>query len=662
MRPRPSPPTPGPRPDRRTASVVGLAAATVAAIAIVAGVFLSIYLVRGFRIPVGDDVPTYLWRARAVASQGIDVLQRADHYPFHSNSTNPSRTGYPVTAALLQAVDGVTPWRFVFLFPSVAAVAIGLAAGAIAVECLGEPRWAFPLYTVLVGLSANVLVTSRGYFDNLLVDLVILGAIAAALLVLDGRRAGAATALFVAAAAVVHWQFALILVGLLVCLLIAAAPEALRARRAGTPLVRTPAARLAGAVGAGTVIGVSGLALLPPLGSFGTNTRGQIAVILRRQVPYYVFPVTAPLTAAGAVALAAGGDRRRRRALVVFVASAAVGLAGYVAFRLGANVPAQRLLGAALGLPMLLGAAIVWLAGLLARAGRTPGARRQAAVGARALVGAALAGVVAVGVWSWYGTKEYEFPRTHEEIGEMMGYVGRLPSGTPVVFAVTERPSGEPIATPGARAMPGGAGAGQALRRLRGQAPPDRVADVYVYLGSPENLLAGHPTLRADDRAFSEDSRRYLAVDREAMRRHAVVLVPSAFYADFETLEIAHPDWISTGAFMVVRGPPPNPATLLPPSPRHQGALGLVGATVLTLLVLAAVGAGWAASVLPASRAGRAALSPAFGAATLALGGLAADRAGLPLHGGAAVLVVAIVAAAGWAPAGWRRFRPAEGT
>ena len=43
-----------------------------------------------------------------------------------------------------------------FVLPAVAAIAIGGAAGAFAVEVLDEPRWSFPLYAILVGASLAV--------------------------------------------------------------------------------------------------------------------------------------------------------------------------------------------------------------------------------------------------------------------------------------------------------------------------------------------------------------------------------------------------------------------------------------------------------------------------------------------------------------------------
>jgi hypothetical protein len=638
---------PGPRPQRQHRAVkrLGMVAGTLVSVAVVGGVLLSLYPARAYRIPVGDDVPTYIWRARVVASGGLDALSRANQYRFHSNTSNPGRPGYPVMAALIDDVSNVSTWRIAFALPAVAAVAIGLAAGALAVECIGEPLWSFPLYALTVGLSACVVITAKGYYDNLLADATILAAIATALMLLEGRRAGTATAWLLAGTAVIHWQFALLLAMYLFVLALTSVPESIRASREGRRLAETPSARLLGALGAGAVAGGAGLLLTPGLSSFGTNDRQRFETILQVQLPLYVFPATGPVMVGGAAALAAGRDPRRLRALVAFVLSILIGLVAYVAFRAGANLPAQRLLGAALGMPMLFAAAVVGLIRLILRVATGAVVRKLAVVGAGVILLASVAGTIAIGARAWYRTIPYEELPRHAAIASVMQYVRQLPPDVPVVFVVQ-----------GTRAD---FGAIPALRRLRAQAPPERIPDVYVYLGTPENLLRGVPTTRPSDPEFGTDSAQYFAVVRPIMHRHPVIVVPFTFYLhDYHRVHKAHPEWPSGDRFLVVRGPAPAANVPIPRDPVVQGIAPLTVAAVLMLLVLAGAGLGWSSSLVPASWGVRAALSPAFGFSALAAGGLVADRLGVALRGAAGGAVALAIALVGWIPLAIRGRRP----
>ncbi len=628
--------------------VAGVVLATAAVLAIVGGLLLALYPIKGFRVPVGDDVPTYVWRSRVVAADGVHGLQTSNQYPFHSSSSNPARPGYPLTATLLDEVTGVTPWRLSFVFPTVAAIAIGLAAAVLAVVCLGEPLWSFPLYALMVGLSANVLITANGYFDNLMVDIVMVGAVATGLLVAEGRRAGAATALLLAGAAIIHWQFAVLLVGLLGLLVLLVLPASLRARREGAHLLATPSFRLAGAVAAGIAGGGTALLLTPGLGSLGTNTRSRYEVYLRRQLPLYALPVTVPIAAGGVAALVQGRDPRRVRGAVVFAVWTGIGALVYLAFLLGANVPAQRLLGVALGLPILSAAAVVWVARRLLRAGGTTRIRRLARVGAIVVLAAAVAGSLVTGLRAWYRNKPYETPGTHASIAATMDYVRTLPPGTPVVFVVATKEQGQHAG--GEPAIPGGSGVGQALRRLRAQAPPSRVPDIFIYLGTPEHLLAGEPTVEPGNTAFNADSALFLRLDRDALARNPVIIVPRAFFAHYYRATGSHTQWPKTDEFIVVRGPAPAASATTPEGLPAQGMLGLAAVTLLVLLALSVAGSGWS-TLTPAPWGARLALAPAFGVATVALGGLVADRAGLGLSGGGRGLtIVAAVTVLGWVP------------
>src|SRR5207249_4239846 len=109
----------------------------------------------------------------------------------------------------------------------------------------------------------------------------------------------------------------------------------------------------------------------------------------------------------------------------------------------------------------------------------------------------------------------------------------------------------------------------------------------------------------------------------------------------------------------VVRGPIPRGGVPVAPPPGRFpfGLLALLaGGMVATM---AAAGSGWAAALL--SRGVRLALSPALGVAALVITGTVADRAGIRLHGSAAVAVAVLPTVAGWVVAGAVRHRPRVG-
>jgi hypothetical protein len=95
-------------------------------------------------------------------------------------------------------------------------------------------------------------------------------------------------------------------------------------------------------------------------------------------------------------------------------------------------------------------------------------------------------------------------------------------------------------------------------------------------------------------------------------------------------------------------------APRLPDPPRNAS---LVGLAVLTLLGLSAAGVGWSGSLLPAGWLERVACAPAFGIASLALGGYEADRLGFRLTGASGVGVALAVTVLGFVPLAVRAVR-----
>jgi hypothetical protein len=183
---------------------------------------------------------------------------------------------------------------------------------------------------------------------------------------------------------------------------------------------------------------------------------------------------------------------------------------------------------------------------------------------------------------------------------------------------------------------------------VRAGLPPDQVHRAYVYVGDPENLLAGRPTLRTGEDLFNSRSEFHWRAIEPLLDRDPIVIA-------LWSMDPGQPEagrTVLAEGVTLIRGPRPGspvPRGDLPsPSP-----LGLVGWAVTALLFLGAVGLGWSAAGVPGAWLERVALAPAFGIAVLVLGGLVAARVGADGPGPRPVLAVGL-AAIGWAPAAWR--------
>ena len=164
---------------------------------------------------------------------------------------------------------------------------------------------------------------------------------------------------------------------------------------------------------------------------------------------------------------------------------------------------------------------------------------------------------------------------------------------------------------------------------IRAAMPPDRVADVYIYVGTPHNFLAGVPTIRSNAE-YDALSRLYFRDNPQDPELPSVAFVLAPFNRTPDAT--AGPGlfrW-SRGVFTTIPGPSPLLPARDPLEPSSPIGIGL--ATLAILGLAGAVGFGWARwaglDLLAAF-----AVAPAFGVATLALGGVAFERLGLPLSG-----------------------------
>jgi hypothetical protein len=605
--------------------------------------------------PAGSDTAHHRWRIEVVTHGGLAALPSVDARAQALN-TNADRPGLPIAGAVASATGVAEPRELVYLLPALLAVVIGLAAAGFARAAMRSAGWALPAYLVGVGASVQVALTANGYFDQLLVMPLLLGAGACVVAAATDRRVYPCAMLLLGAAFVVHWQFATAFTLLLAMVTIGSVARSLSELRAGERWRNLPAVSSAVTTGGGLLVAVGALAGLGPLRTPLGLTREGITGNIERQVPRYRFPIPAVTAVAGIAAL--GTRARGRSSLWLLVPWASVPALGAVAFAAGLDVPVQRALTFALAVPILS----VALLETVVHAG-TRAARRTVTWRARVVPGLLVAGMVGAIAWSvvvghdtW---RSRASPVSNEQFAQLQAAARYLDAaGGPAVVVVDVPESG------------GGApgrdfGSVPAIRRLRAELDPALILDVRVYLGGPERLLVGEPTLRPDVPGFDETSRELWAHLQPLLEREPAIIVLRPFYRAWSTLARDHPTWKVTDWFAVVRGPAPASGALeaVVPSAPHVGSLATKAA--LILFVAWVTGFGWAWAAGPPDHLARSCLAPAAGLAAIVLTGLVAERLGAQAgRWGAAVVAVAGVA--GWAAAAFgaiaRRRRPGDPT
>jgi hypothetical protein len=569
------------------------------------------------------DTPYYVWRTRAVAADGLGLLTEIP------TGAVPERPGYPVLGAMLGAITGLDALTFSVIVRAVAAIAIGLAAGAMAVEALGEPRWAFAAFVIGVGASAAVVGTAIGSLDQLLADVLLVGAAATAPLAAAGRRGVVATALLLAAAAATHWVFTALFLVLLLGTVAALVPGSFADRRSGTAWSATSSARLLRLLGVASAATVATLALLPALPDHLPPAVGQKGNLLR--LGAYELPVVLPLAVVGLVlAFRRWGSSSSRRTTILLLGlwAASVPLAMAISAILPTPLKLFRVAPFALGMPALATLGLVTLASM---SGERLG-RGGVVAGAFILVGGLL--------WA-SGTPAASFNDTAAgRVAEAMTQArtaGRYLEGVsrgerPVVFVTIGPP----------RLID---------RAVRSGVPPDLIADTWVFVGHPDDLAAGVPVSDPARPRLSEMARAWWdqawTRPSDVLGRNPIVIqIGPAGRRAVGTTELGP-------GVAIVRGPEP-PASFEPARPVGFGWFQLFVATALALIVLAATGGGWAALLLDASVLATLGLAPAFGVGALVLAGTVVGRFDLPLGGSAGISVVLATAGTGWIVLGMR--------
>jgi hypothetical protein len=632
--------------------VVAAAAGFVLPTVIVGSVYLAPIATKDFAAPVGFDAPKYVWRSNLVRAEGLDALAASAPEPFRVNADRP---GFPSVMGAVASLLDTSPARVILVLPAVLAVAVGLAAGSLAVRCLRQPRWAFAVFAVATGASVQVSrMAGPAYLDNLLLAPIAVAAAGLALFAAGGDRGAAGAVALLVAGWLVHWVFVLLLVGLVAASGLVLIRTSIREWRAGRHPLSTESGRLLAIAGAGGLLGGAAL-----LGLSSTEPapprlpRSSFLSKLRADIPRYAFPALAPAAAIGAATVRGLGLRLSpghrspddspiprsdadallpRRALLLMLLWTLSGGVAVLALHLGFGIPAHRFLAFGMGMPFLFAAGVLAVGRLASRLGT-----RSGSVAGAAVVVACLAAGVTISYRGWFQAHPW-MPRAQlQQAAEAGAYLQRAGGDGPIIFVV-DLGGHSPLS-----------GTSLAFHVIRAALPPEVVPRTLVYLGEPERLLDGRPTLREVPETFDQASLRHWPSVRAVLDQEPIAVMMPAFNASFGSSVERHPEWLVSTNVAVVQGPRPTALRSAPhpPGPLSTPRLVVLWAAVLAVLALA--GSGWAVALSPGGWLERGGFAPAFGIGMLVLATVVAGRVGIVFGRGASLVVLSSVAVAGWA-------------
>ena len=619
----------------------------------------SLYPLRGFRVPLGSDTPAYIWWASYAGAEGM----------------GPFRTGTrPGIVAILATLSRVWPGPLTDVAAAIGpvmAVTVALGAAAWVDVSLGRDRIRFWMTVVLAGTFLSLMVA--GYFPTLAFGTMFLAAMTCLAANMERRAwlpllgAGA----LVGAAAAAHFLFLTLGAAIMGGAALALLPSWRRDLRLGRPWHTTGVAQLAiaGLAGAGLAHGALALSAGTPGRALDSS---RDALLRRKPIPEQLeesyrakflhdFPwyrvltllslAATPLVARGVWPTAPGaadgspdGPLDRRRLLWGGVGGwLALTAAGLALLLLGLEVPGQRLAAFCLPLPIL---AAIGLSNLHA------GSRRGARAMRRALVWAAAGVFVAIAWLAWANERPLISEDGLAQVRQAGAALALHPKGTPLIL-ITDRRGERPSLEVTRRA-----------NYLLDAVPPARVADVYVFVGTPADFLARRVTLTGD-REHDVMARDYWAQTKGALGRAPVAVVMEAFdpeaYREVSLMaEVARrPESFRAGAGVwMLPGftgshPPVMPGDNVPAALREPGAEPFspwipLALAPLILVLLGAVGWPWARAALPnVDGLIHSSLAPAFGLAAMSLASIAVDAAGIRLSGAGAWLALSLAVGGG---------------
>ena len=578
--------------------------------------YLAHPLVSGHRFPVGPDGPVYTWLARWAAEVGL-------------RDGPGGGPGVPALTLTLSGLLRTGPAAAVTLLGPVLAAICGLAGAAVIGATWGQHRLPVAAAVLLTGAFTAYL--AGGWLANVTMVALFLAALAALAVVERSWRAVAGAAALLTAAGLAHRVFFLIGLVIVAGVIGLHLRDAVQTARDGRRMLDTAATRMAAAVAGGVGAWLLGFASLAAASLPGDTSQdgffrraGLRNLLLDRFRERFLGDVgraAVPAAAGLGLGVAAVEGHRpgsgKRYLVSVFVSWGAVTAIGIVVLALTGWGPANRILQFAFFLP-LVGA--VGLAALTRRGG--------VAVAAGLLAGAAFVGASMVG---WLR----QAPAVSADELAAASAAGRAvagsPSDTPLLFVVDtgERAAAYHITRAG--------------NVIRMGLPAERIDDVRLAVGAPDDLLARRPT-STGDAEHDAASAFYLREARPVLDRATVLVLEPFNEEGFERAgdlgEEVAPDVVALAGTAS--------QTSLGPRPEGAGPWALVGWSVAAVLLLAALGGGWARWALPGC--GPAAVlgaAPSVGIAAAILGGFLADRAGLRPGGTGSLAFVVVLGVAG---------------
>jgi hypothetical protein len=612
----------------------GLAVGLAACVLVPSLLFLGRYVMGGSGVaPAGSDTSQHVWRSEVVAGSGLEALPPFDGRS-HALNTNADRPGLPLIFSSLSAVTGADVRDLAYVLPAVVAAAIALAAAALAGAVSGVPGWGMVLTGVATGASVQVALAANGYLDQLLVEPLLLAAAACTLRAAGGGPGRALGAAALVAAWLVHWQFALLFVVLLGVLVLTSLPASLRDRRQGLPLIETASGRVGTTVVGGAGLGIAALLFGTPgipRGPIGLS-RGSVDRHLSDQLARYRLTAAVAAAVVGGTWLAVDGrEQSRRRAGWLLIPWALVPAVAALAYATGRTVPLQRALSFSLAIPVL-GAL-----GFVAAVSWTRGRFGSVAAGAVGLLTVLALTTSAMFAWeTWRSRKPWSEDQALADYRALGDYLIEI--GRPAIVVVDQGSGTE-------KGREGEFGTVPVMRRLRAELPAHLALRSTVYLGDPELLTEGRPTLRPEIVGFDEVSRETWLAARVLLPDDPTIVILRSHFNGFAKAIDAHSEWRTNGWMAVVAGPPPP---IEPPVvPERPSSSALLVWWASSLMVISLPGIGWAARFGAGALGLRLALAPATGLAALTVVGLLVERLGVRTGGAGGVITAAVIAASG---------------
>src|ERR687891_545372 len=494
-------------------------------------------MLSGYRFPIGPDGPVYSWLARWMGEVGLrDGPGAGPGVPALTLTLSGAlRTG---------AVGAVT-----ILGPVLAAVC-GLAAGALVSTTEASGRFGIVAAVLLTGSFTAYL--AGGWLANVTMVALFLSALAALAVVERSWRAVLSAAALLAAAGLAHRVFlaiGLVIVGGVILLHVRGAT---RAFRGGLRLVDTAAVRMALAAAGGAGGWLLGSALLTG-GSIPGDTsqdgffrRAGLRVFLLDRYRERLFGdlgrAIVPVAVGLGLGVAAADEPEPhgpggRYLVAVCWTWGAVTAIGIVVLAVTGWGPPNRILQFAFFLPLVAAMGVA----VLARRGRAP------AMAAVLVTGA----VMVASMVGWFRQSPAVTGQELAQVAAAGRAVSSSPADTPLVVLVdTAEPAAAYHVT-------------RAGNVVRMGMPAERIDEMRLAVGSPDDFLAGRPT-RSGDPEHDAASALYLEEARPLVDRATVLVLEPFNVKGYERAlalgeEVARsPSW-SRSAWPAT-WPPPGPA------------------------------------------------------------------------------------------------------